>query len=333
MRIAVDAMGGDNAPGSIVQGAVRAAGDYNYSIILVGDESKIKKELKKYTTDSLPITILHTSEYIGERDSPSVAFRQKKNASVVLCARLIKEGKADAMVSAGNSGATMASALVTLRRLPGISRPAIASLLPTIKGSCVILDVGANVDCKPQNLMQFAVMGEIYVKHMMEKGKPTVGLLNLGKEENKGNELTASTYKLLKESKVNFIGNVEGNGIPKGKADVVVCDGFVGNVILKLTEGVGAAVMEWFKEDIGKKPTVKLVRLLIRKALAGVRKRINYDEYGGAPLLGINGVCIVCHGISNAKAIKNSIVVAAKFVEEKINDHIEKVIIQDYENG
>lgn len=328
MRIAVDAMGGDHAPESIVQGAVQAAIDYNYDIILVGDEQVIKKELSKYSIASLPITIQNATETISENDSPSIAFRQKKDSSIMVCARLIKENRADALVSAGNSGATMTSALATLGRLNGIIRPAIGIVMPTLNGMCVILDVGANVDCKPQNLVQFAIMGEVYMKHMFGKKNPTVGLLNLGKEENKGNELTFNTYKLLKESKVNFIGNIEGGDIPKGKTDVVVCDGFVGNVILKLSEGVVSVIFGWFKEEIVKRPLIKvLAGMLLKSALGDIRKRVNYDEIGGAPLLGINGACIVCHGISNARAIRNSIKVAARFVEEDTNSHIEKMIM------
>lgn len=333
MRIAVDAMGGDNAPASIVQGAVQAARDFNYEIILVGDESRIKKELEKYDVGSLPVTVKHATEVISEKESPIVAFRQKKDASVVVCARLIKEGKAEAMVSAGNSGATMASALATLRRLPGISRPAIAIVMPTLRGMCVILDVGANVDCKPSNLVQFAVMGEIYMKYVMGRENPTVGLLNIGKEENKGNELAINTYKLLKESDINFIGNVEGGDVPRGKADVIVCDGFAGNVILKLSEGVSSVIIQWIKEGIVKRPVLLIFKLLLKQLFAGLKEKINYDEYGGAPLLGINGACVVCHGVSNAKAMRNSIKVAAKFVEEKVNDNIEKVIIREKNNG
>jgi len=328
MRIAVDTMGGDHAPESIVQGAVQAAIDYNYDIILVGDEQVIKKELSKYSIASLPITIQNATETISENDSPTIAFRQKKDSSIMVCARLIKENRADALVSAGNSGATMTSALATLGRLNGIIRPAIAIVMPTLNGMCVILDVGANVDCKPQNLVQFAIMGEVYMKHMFGKKNPTVGLLNLGKEENKGNELTFNTYKLLKESKVNFIGNIEGGDIPKGKTDVVVCDGFVGNVILKLSEGVVSVIFGWFKEEIVKRPLIKvLAGMLLKSVLGDIRKRVNYDEIGGAPLLGINGACIVCHGISNARAIRNSIKVAARFVEEDTNSHIEKMIM------
>jgi glycerol-3-phosphate acyltransferase PlsX len=327
MRIAVDAMGGDNAPASIIEGVIQAVKEYNYEIILVGDRNKIEHELSRYPAAALPITIRHTTEVIEETDSPAAAFRQKRNSSINVCSGLIKDSTADALVSAGNSGATMASSLATLKRLPGIARPAIATVMPTLDGMCVILDVGANVDCKPKNLMQFAIMGGVYIEHVYGKKNPRIGLLSIGKEENKGNDLTLATYGILKKSRINFIGNIEGGDIPKGIADVIVCDGFIGNVILKLAEGLGSMVMQWLKKGIGKNPLKYVIGPVVKSALKDIRAKADYDEYGGAPLLGINGACIVCHGISNAKAIKNSIKVAARFVEDNVNEHIKKAIL------
>lgn len=322
MRIAVDVMVRDVALSSIVEGAVQAVHDYNYNIILVGNKYKISSELSKYSMDLLPITIKDASKVIGEKDFPVKAFRQKKDVSIMVCSQLIKNGEADALVSAGNSGAIMISALAIFHKLPGILKPAIPMMMPTYNGMCIILDVGANVDCKPINLLQFAIMGKVFIKHVMGKENPTVGLLNVGAEDNKGNKLSRETFKLLKESNINFIGNIEGRDIPMGKADIVVCDGFVGNTILKLTEGISSVVIDWFKEEISNSPLRMFVGWLLRRSLTDIEKKFNFDEYGGAPLLGIKGACIVCHGTSNAKAIKNSIKNAAKYIENNISDCI-----------
>ena len=327
IRIAVDAMGGDNAPSSVVEGAVQACRQYKLSIILVGDRQRIEEELRKNNVDSsFPVTVHHATEVIGENESPVSAFRQKKDSSIVVCTQLVKDGRADALVSAGNSGATMAAALMTLGPIPGVIRPAIAVIMPTMNGMSVILDIGANVDCKPQHLVQFAVMGDIYVRHMFRRARPRIGLLSIGREENKGNELVSETHKLLKAARLNFIGNIEGGDIPLSTADVVVCDGFVGNIILKLAEGVSSLILKVFRDEILKRPVRKFVALFFRRVLNSMKKRINYDEYGGAPLLGVNGACIIGHGVSSAKAIKNAIGMASEFVQQDVNEEIRKGI-------
>lgn len=326
MRIVVDAMGGDHGPSVVVDGAVKAAREYGYEIVFVGDEPAIRKELALHHTVGLKIEIVHTTEVITMEESPAQACRQKKDASVCRAAHLVAEKKADAFVSAGNSGAALTSALMYLRRLPHVSRPALAVVMPSLTGISVILDVGANVDCKPKHLYQFALMGSVYVRDIFGKPSPRVGLLSIGEEETKGNELTLAAFKLLEKDGTNFIGNVEGRDIIKGKADVVVCDGFVGNVLLKFGEGLAEAMFTLIKEQIGGHPVRRLAALFLRGVFRNIKKRTAYDEYGGAPLLGVNGVCIICHGLSNAKAIKNAVKLAAWAVERKVNEHISREI-------
>jgi phosphate acyltransferase len=326
MRIVIDAMGGDNAPGVNVEGAVTAARDYGIQAILVGDEALIRQELAKYNVSDLPVSVVHSSQVIAMDESPAQACRQKPDSSIMVATRLVKEHQADGLVSAGNSGAVMTAALMLLGRLTGVSRPAIASLIPTIKGATIVIDVGANMDCKPQNLLQFAIMGEVFIKYLYAKASPTVGLLNIGEEEGKGNELTQATFELLKKSNLNFIGNVEGRNITTGKVDVVVCDGFVGNVVLKLAEGLAFTIIDIFKKEISRNFINKILLMTglvaIKRPLKNIRKKVDYAEYGGAPLLGINGVCIIAHGISNARAITNAIKVANELGEKKLNEHL-----------
>jgi len=327
MRIAVDAMGGDYAPRVVVEGAVEAAKKGSYDIVLVGDESLIKEELKKYRTSSLPLSVHHSSEIIGMDESPAMASRQKKDSSIVVATRLIKEGTVDAMVSAGNSGAVMASALMILGRLPGVDRPAIAVLIPTMKGPGVVLDVGANVNSKAKDLLQFAVMGHIYMEKIMNRTSPRIGLLNIGVEETKGDEVSVEANRLLRQSSLNFVGNLEGRDILKGKADVIVCDGFVGNILLKFGEGIAEEFMNLFRDEILKYPFRKMAVTLLRGAFKDIKKKVDYAEYGGAPLLGVDGCSIICHGSSNPRAILNAIRVAGEFVEKKVNQQIKESLI------
>ncbi len=317
-------MGGDNGPPVNVRGAIQACQEWrDLEIILVGDKDVLTHELRRTGGSAkLPITVHHASELVGMHESPVEACRSKPDASIMVCAKLVAEGKADGMVSAGNSGATMTASLFHLRRLEGISRPAIATILPTIDGHCVMLDMGANVDCKPKHLLQFAVMGAVYYQAMFKKAKPSVGLLSIGEEEGKGNELTIETHSLLKNSGLNYIGNIEGRDIPMGKSDVVVCDGFVGNVVLKFGEGLSSALIKLIKAEIKSHPIAILGGLLVRGALKGIKKRVDPAEYGGAPLLGVQGISIVSHGGSNDRAIKNALRVATELIRDNINLHI-----------
>ncbi len=334
MRIAIDAMGGDSAPGAIIEGVIQATEEYPYELLVIGAEKIVSEELRKYDLSHPRISIYPASEVIGMEESPSKACRQKKDSSIMVGIRLVAENKADAFVSAGNSGAIMAASLIYLPRLSNVRRPAIATLWPTLHGISVILDAGANVDCKPEHLLQFAIMGNIYAKTIMKKENPRIGLLSIGEEESKGNELTLSVYELLKNSTLNFIGNVEGGNIPKGKADVIVCDGFIGNIVLKLGEGLVEVIFELAREELKKHPfRTTLSALLLKKIFQELKKDTDYEEFGGAPLLGVEGVCIICHGKSKAKAIKNAIRVAGEFVEQKINQKISEGIKKFNQTG
>ncbi|MFH1368187.1 MAG: phosphate acyltransferase PlsX [Elusimicrobiota bacterium] len=328
MRLALDAMGGDHAPAVTVAGAVLAAKELKHEIILVGRESALKAELLKHKTAGLPLTICDAPETVGMDETPAQAVRQKKNSSIVIAAQLVAQGKANAFISAGNSGAAMASALLYLKRTPGVSRPAITSVFPTLNGLCVVLDVGANVDCKPKHLFQFAIMGKIFLERVYGISNPKVGLLSIGEEEGKGNELSNATYELLKKSDLNFVGNIEGHDITKGKAEVIICDGFVGNVVLKFGEGVAEMMLKLVKEELKAHPIAWAALPFLWTALKDLRKKVDYSEYGGAPLLGVDGVCIIGHGISNAKAIKNALRVAAQFAEKNVNTEIAQEILK-----
>ncbi|HCJ66383.1 MAG TPA: phosphate acyltransferase PlsX, partial [Elusimicrobia bacterium] len=323
MRIAIDAMGGDFAPHKVIEGTVEAANEYPYQLTLVGDEKIISAELDKYDTPQPNIKICPASEVIGMKETPGKACRTKKDASIVIATKLVAENKTEAIVSAGNSGAVMAASLMYLGRLTSVRRPAIASFVPTLKGLSIILDVGANVDCKPEHLFQFAIMGNIYAQSILKKEKPRIALLSIGEEEGKGNELSLVAYELLRNSSLDFIGNIEGSEIPKGKADVIVCDGFVGNTILKFGEGLAEVIFELAKEELKSHPfRTTISGLLLKTIFQEIKKKTDYDEYGGAPLLGVNGICIIAHGKSNAKAIKNAIRVAGESIEQRINEKI-----------
>ncbi|HTW63447.1 MAG TPA: phosphate acyltransferase PlsX [Bryobacteraceae bacterium] len=324
VTIAVDAMGGDDAPKAELEGAIRAARTLGVRVILVGKQDIVRAELKKHDgATGLPIEIQHASEQITMEDDVK-AVRQKRDSSVHVAARLVRDGVADGFVSAGNTGAAMATSKMVQGMLPGVDRPALASAFPTLKGKPVIVvDVGANVDCSPQMLAQFAVMGDIYSRVIFRTQRPRVGLLSIGEEEHKGNELTRAATPLLKALPIHFIGNVEGRDIYAGETDVIVCDGFIGNVALKVSEGLVEMVYKMLRESLEATITRKIGYVLARTAFKEFKKRVDYSEYGGAPLLGVKGVCIITHGRSNGNAIKNAIRVAAEFAEGRINEQIE----------
>lgn len=326
VKIALDAMGGDKGVLVNIKGALEACRTWpNIEVVLVGDRDEIAKGLAELNGgDQSSISVTHASSIVEMHESPVEACRTKPDSSIMVCARLLSEKKVDGLVSAGNSGATMTASLLHLKRLEGISRPAIATVIPTLEGKCVMLDMGANVDCKPKNLLQFAVMGSVYFKTIFKKNNPKVALLSIGEEEGKGNELTSEAHHLLKNSGLNYIGNIEGRDIPFGKADVVVCDGFVGNVVLKFGEGLAEALFKLIRKEIKKHPLVALLGgFLIKRAFKRTREKFDPSEFGGAPLLGVQGVSIVCHGISNDLAIKNALKVASELISDNINIHIQ----------
>jgi len=312
-------MGGDNAPAIEVEGAVAAAREFGIQVILVGDSGRLHQELAKHDCKGLNISVKHASEVIGMHDSASDAVRKKKDSSIRVSFDLVKNGEADAVVSAGNSGATMAIGMFVLKRLNGIERPAIATIFPTLRGKTLVLDVGGNVDCKSVHLVQFAIMGEVYARYIMDVDKPKVGLLSNGEEASKGNELTRETNSILQNASFNYSGYVEGRDIFSGMVDVVVCDGFVGNVVLKLSEGLVEAAVTMLKEEIKQSVLSKIGYLLARSAFKNFKKKVDYSEYGGAPLLGIDGVAMICHGGSNAKAVKNAIHFAHDYALKGVN--------------
>ncbi len=327
MKIALDAMGGDRAPGVIVEGAIQALKEYkDLEIVLVGDEKKVKKELSKYRIKGLPLSIIHASQIVEMDELPTTTLRKKKDSSIMVAARLVKGKKAQAIISAGNTGAAMVATKVVLGTLEGIERPAIATLMPHINGVSILTDVGANVDCKPEHLLQFAIMGNTCAKEILRIERPKVGLLSVGRERVKGNELTKATHDLLKKTFLNFVGNVEGRDIFNGSVDVIVCDGFIGNVALKTAESLAETIQGMFKKEITKNFLRRLGALLSMGAYRELKKRIDYSEYGGAPLLGIDGVCIITHGGASALAIKNALRVAGEFINHRVNTHIIEAI-------
>lgn len=330
IQIALDAMGADKAPEPEIRGAILACRTLPVRVHLVGQQERLHPLLNEYLDgEHLPIDIVHASETIGMDEKAAHAVRAKRDSSMRVGLRLVREKKVAGFFSAGNTGAAMATAKMVLGALPGVDRPALAMVMPTTAGSpCVLLDVGANVDCKPQNLEQFAVMGEMYARSVLKIARPRVGLLSIGEEEGKGNELTSETLPLLKQLPINFIGNVEGRDIYNGHADVIVCDGFVGNVALKTSEGLTKLVRDMLKESLTTTVTAQVGALLSRKAFNAFKKRLDPSEYGGAPLLGVRGVCIIGHGSSNERAIFNGIRVAAEFAQAGINERIEREFAQ-----
>jgi glycerol-3-phosphate acyltransferase PlsX len=324
--IALDAMGSDRAPKPEIEGAIQASRQFGIRVLLVGPEPQLRAELDRHVWASrLPIEIVHASEVITMEDKAAQAVRAKRDSSMRVGLRLVRDGNADGFVTAGNTGAAMATAKMVFGGIPGVDRPALAAVFPTVLGTAAtLLDVGANVDCSPQNLEQFAVMGEIYFRSMFGTKRPRVGLLSIGEEEAKGNQLTREAFQLLKKLPLNFIGNVEGRDIYNGQVDVLVTDGFVGNVALKTSEGVANLVRATLRESLKATVTRQVGALLSRNAFTDFKKRLDHTEYGGAPLLGVKGVCFITHGSSNANAIKNAVRVSAEFAERRINDAIEK---------
>src|SRR5215472_7327858 len=325
ITIAVDAMGGDNAPHPEVEGSVLAARELGVRVLLVGPAAVVKAELAKHNWRGLPIETVMASEVITMADHPAQAFRRKRDSSVHVAARLVREAKAQGMVSAGNTGAVMTVARFLLGTLESVDRVALAAPFPNAKGGVsVLLDVGANVDSKPEHLVQFAVMGEIYYRATFGHRRPRVGVLSVGEEEIKGNELTKEVYNRLKKSPVHFVGNVEGGDLFSGDVDVIVCDGFVGNIALKICEGLALQIFEVLRKSLKSSLVSQVGAILSQSAFKGLKKKIDYTEYGGAPLLGVRGVCVIGHGRSNANAVKNAIRVAAGLARARINERIEQ---------
>jgi len=318
-------MGTDAAPAPEVEGAILAARERLAEVVLVGPQDVLGRELGHRQARGLHIDVVHASEAVTMQDAAAKAFRLKRDSSIRVAARLVREGKADGFISAGNTGAVMATAKITLGALEGVERPALAAVLPNSKGTAtVLLDVGANVDCQPHNLEQSAVMGEIYYRVIFNIKRPRVGLLSNGQEEQKGNALARRTYLRLRQLPLNFVGYVEGRDLYNGRVDVIVTDGFTGNVVLKTSEGVADVITSMLKQALSSTTSAKVGFMLARKALRDFKKRVDYSEYGGAPLLGVRGVCIICHGGSSANAIKNAIRVAAEFAEGQVNEKIQR---------
>jgi len=326
LRIALDAMGGELGPGEMVAGAIQAVAESDLNVALIGDENVLNRILQQQSVPPSRLHVIHAAQTISMDESPFEAIRKKKDSSIVRAFDCVKNGEADAVVSAGNSGATMASAFKSLGRLENIARPGIASIFPTLKKPLVMMDVGANVDCRPQHLFQFGVMGAAFSDNLFRIERPSIGLLSIGEEGGKGNVLVKSAHELFRKSSLNFIGNVEGRDIFQGDVDVIVCDGFVGNVCLKVSEGLAEAIITMLRTEMSKSLMAKMGYLLARTAFRRFGKKVDYAEYGGAPLLGINGTGIVCHGRSNAKAIKNAIRVAGEMIRSRVNDHIVQLL-------
>ena len=332
MKIAVDAMGGDYAPEEVVLGAIEAVKAYKYDVVLVGDEKKIRKVMAEHgSEESERLTIVHAAEVIEMDEHPAQAIRKKKDASIVVATRLVKEGVCDAVVAPGSTGAAVTAALLGLGRIKGIERPCIATPIPSKKGVSVLLDSGANSDSKPKHLVQAAIMGTHYAKYIFNIESPKIGLLNIGAEASKGNELSQTTYPMLEATKtISFYGNIEGRDITEGIVDVVVCDGFVGNVILKFGEGIALFIMQLVKDSIRKGGILaKLGAMAVMPAFKHLKKRLDFTEYGGAPLLGVDGSFIICHGSSKAKTIRHAVRVAGELVEEDVVGHIRSSIEEE----
>jgi len=330
MKIVLDAMGGDHAPQVNVEGAVETVQESDdIEVILVGNETAVRKELKGRKFKSGRISVVHASQVVEMHEAPTAAIRKKRDSSIRVGVGLVKAGKADAFVSAGHSGVVMGTSLLLLGMSKGVDRPAIAALMPTLRDTFILLDVGANVDCKPENLQQFALMGNIYCKLILGREQPKVGLLSIGEEDVKGNELTKEAFKLIKQSSVHFIGNIEGKDIFTGVADVVVCDGFIGNIALKISEGLAETILKMLKKEISSITAGRIGYLMLKPAIRNFKKRTDYDEYGGAPLLGINGTSIISHGRSSAKAIRNALKVANEFSRKRVFEAISDAIQSD----
>jgi len=324
MKIALDAMGGDFGPPNIVGGAVMALKEYPHieKLFLVGDTPRIETELKQHGCNDRRIEIVHASQVVEMSDGAVDAVRRKKDSSVSRAVDLVKKGDASAIVSAGHTGAAVAATTIKLRTLPGVDRPGIAAVIPSETNIFVLIDAGANSDPRPDHLVQYAIMGSVYSRHVLGYPKPTVGLMSIGDEDMKGSDLTKEVFKLLKQSGLNFRGNIEGHDLFADPVEVVVCDGFVGNVILKTCESIGDAIFKWLKHELMKSKTRMAGAYLARNAFLTIKKKVNYEEYGGMPLLGVNGICIIAHGASTPLAIKNALRVAAESIEQQVNPHI-----------
>ena len=322
MKIVLDAMGSDGAPAVEVEGAIQAVKELGYEVVLVGDEKLIKEELSKQGGSSDKISIVDAPERIQMHEPAAISVRRKRHSSIVVGLEMLKREGADGFISAGNTGAVVCAAVLSLRLLPSIERPGIAVVYPTLKGATVMIDVGANIDPKPLHLLQYGIMADAYSRYILHKDNPTVGLLNVGEEESKGTDFIREAHTLLSESKLNFIGNIEGREIFKGNADIVLCDGFLGNVILKVSESIVDTLVKALKQEIKADIIATLGAALARSAFTVLQKKMDPSEYGGAPLLGVDGRCIISHGSSNPKAIKNAIRVAAEFKTQDVNKHI-----------
>ncbi len=324
MKIALDAMGGDFGPPNLVAGAVMALQEYPHinKLYLVGDSAKIGSELKKHECNDSRIDIVHSTQVVEMSDTAWSAVRRKKDSSVSRAVDLVKRGQADAIVSAGHTGAAVAASMIKLRTLPGIDRPGIAAVLPTEFNVFVLIDAGANIDARPEQLLQYAFMGTVYSRHVLGYKNPTVGLVSLGEEDVKGNEMTKEVFKMLKKSSLNFAGNIEGRHLFEDPVEVVVCDGFVGNVILKTCESISVAIFQWLKHELMRTKMRQVGAFLARDAFDTIKGKTNYEEYGGSPLLGVNGICIIAHGASTPLAVKNALRVAAESIEQQVNPHI-----------
>jgi phosphate acyltransferase len=333
MKIAVDAMGGDHGPAVVVEGAVAAVREFGVSPILVGDRQAVEAEIRRLGAESLALEVRHASEVVGMAESPSLALRRKRDSSLRVAAELVRDGKAAAFISAGNTGAALAISMFVIGVLRGIDRPAIAAVLPSLRGFTVLIDAGANVTPKPWHLFQFAIMGHVYARDILGLERPRVGLLSVGEEQGKGNDLTRESYDLLKESRLNFIGNIEGRDIYNGQCDVIVTDGFTGNVALKISESLAEMVGAMIKEELTRDLRSKVGAKLALPAFARFRKRVDYTEMGGAPLLGIDGAAIICHGASPVKAIKNAVRVAAEWAKAGLNEHIKAALEAEIARG
>lgn len=321
-------MGGDYAPAHPVAGAVLAAREYGAHFLLVGRSAEIESELAKHQASGLPIQVVNASEVVGMDESPVTAFRRKKDSSIRVAATMVRDGRAQGIVSAGNTGAVMTTVKMICGVLEGVERPALCAVVPNLKGRSVWLDVGANIDCRPEHLVQFALMGHLYAREVLGIPNPRVGVMSIGEEDSKGNEVTRETFRILKEAPLNFIGNVEGRDIFNGEADVIVCDGFIGNVSLKAVESAAEAILHFMREEISKSLMAKVGYLLARPAFRNFRKKVDYAEYGGVPLLGVRAAAIICHGGSSARAIKNAVRVTLDFVRNRVNDRIHDEVLK-----
>jgi glycerol-3-phosphate acyltransferase PlsX len=324
MKIALDAMGGDFGPPNLVAGAALALREYPHisKLFLVGDTAQIEAELRKLGCNDSRIEVVHSTQVVDMSDRAWSAVRRKKDSSVSRAVDLVKHGQANAIVSAGHTGAAVAASMVKLRTLPGIYRPGIAAVLPTETNVFVLMDAGANIDARPEHLLQYAFMGSVYSSHVLGYKNPTVGLISLGEEDVKGNEKTKEVFKMLKKSSLNFVGNIEGRHLFEDPVEVVVCDGFVGNVILKTCESISVAIFQWLKHELSRTPMRKVGAFLARESFRTIKDKTNYEEYGGSPLLGVNGICIIAHGSSTPLAVKNALRVAAESIEHQVNPHI-----------